>query len=279
MLIAPWGGGSGEAEIAGLDTGASNSTVANAHGTPGTDGAWTQLIASTKRRYHGIWFQMGTSGTATGWILAQFGIGAGGSERALFTIPITNRAASFRNGVWGGFLPFSIPGGVRLALRAHRSTTASVSVRGSITGIMGPSRYLPPFHRITDYGIVLASVRGTSVDPGATANTQGSRVQIVASTANPIKALFLLCMRRDEAIVGSNISSTCQLFLGAAGPALTPEIPQWTMNGTADHDNHFGPCGPFFVNLPAGVDIRAACRCSGNTAGERESQVMLWGLD
>jgi hypothetical protein len=222
---------------------------------------------------------VGGTGSSSGNYLCQFGLGPAGSEIPLCTVPLKNRSALGRSGPWNFWLPLAIPAGLRIAYRTYRASSASVTTRGLMIGLTGPSGYLPPFHRLTEYGIDLANARGTSVDPGATPGTQGARTTIIASTTRPIKLLYILCSRLSDAAAVTSQRSSVQLFLGAAGPAITPEEPAWALDATGDWDAHNGLLGPYFVNLPAGVDIRAAARGTDATVGERESQVMLWGLD
>lgn len=282
MLVPLYGGGAGDAEAVGVSLGTNCAgTVITANATPGNDGAWTQLIAATARQYHGIFLCVHHGATVGGVALIELGQGGAGSEQILATLMHWGRAANRRFGAWGQFIPLSIPGGVRLAARVRRSATASMITRVWLAGIQQPPRYGPPFHRLTDYGVDLTNKRGTTVDPGGTAGTQGTKTTIDASTTNPIQLLYIQAKRQTEAAAAADGASTIQVFVGAASSevALTPELPSWYFNSTDDHDQHWGPIGPFFVNVPAGSRLSAAARCSNATATERESSVILWGLD
>lgn len=275
-----WGGGSGASEAVGVvlsTTCAGTAITANA--TPGNDGAWTQLIASTARQYDAILVACHYGGGVAGNLIAEFGQGAGGSEQKLMTFHNSARASNQRSSWSQCFLPLAIPGSTRIAARVRRSVTASAVTRVFLIGLQEPSRYLPPFHRITDYGVSLANSRGTTVDPGATAGTQGTKTSVDAATANPIYLLYVQANRETEAAATVNGAGTIQFFLGNTSNALTPEFPTWSYNATDDHFIAGGPIGPFHVNQPSGIDLRAAARNQNNTAGERESTVIAWGLD
>ena len=281
MLIPLYGGGQGAIEQAGNVTASSNGTAITAHATPGTDGAYTQLIAATARQTHALSLRFGEGGTVTGRALIDLAIGGAGSEQIILAdIPHIQINAAKRCPFTDLWVPLAIPAGVRLAARVHRASAASLPLRVACYLMNGGSRYFPPFHRATTYGTDLANARGTSVDPGGTANTQGGKVQLVASTTNPIKAAYLLARRADAAATATTIASMIQLFVGAGGSevAVTPEIWCHQWNDTADHESG-AFFGPFPVNIPAGSRLSAAARSSNNTAGVREAQVSVLGLD
>jgi len=275
-----WGGGSGDAEAVGvvLSTTCAGTAITG-HATPGTDGAWTQLIASTARQYDALIVAIHYGGGIAGNLLAEFGQGAAAAEQTLMTFHTSARASNTRSGWMQCFLPLAIPGSSRIAARVRRSVTASAVTRAYLIGLQQPARYLPPFHRITDYGVDLTNARGTTVDPGGTAGTQGTKTSIAASTANPIHLLYSQAHRLTEAAAAANGAATTQFFLGNTANALTPEFPSWTFNSTDDHFISGDPTGPFFVNIPTGSDLRAAARNNNATATERESTVIAWGLD
>lgn len=275
-----WGGGSGDAEAVGvvLSTTCAGTAITG-HATPGTDGAWTQLIASTARQYDALLVAIHYGGGVGGNLLAEFGQGAASSEQTLMTFHSSARASNQRAGWLQCFLPLAIPGSARIAARVRRSATASAVTRAFLIGLQQPSRYLPPFHRLTDYGVDLGNARGTTVDPGGTAGTQGAKTSIAASTAQAIHLLYVQAHKQTEAAVAANAAGTIQFFLGNTANALTPEFPSWYLNATDDHFISGDPVGPFFVNQPAGIDLRAAARNQNATAGERESTVIAWGLN
>lgn len=279
MLYPSWGN-CGDSEGVGFVAAATRGTQITSNVTPGNDGAWTQLIASTARQYNGFHVIIQTGNNVANNSIVEIGIGAGGAEQTLMSFPLQNQGANQRGNGWSIFVPLSIAGSTRIAARVRRSTGISAVYAVTIIGYQGPGRYLPPFHRITDYGVDLANAAGTSVDPGGVANTQSPYTQIVAATTNPIKALYVLCNRRDFAVVANNIAASIQVFIGpTAGTILTPEFPTWQINSTTDVAFSFGVVGPFFVNLPAGTELGVKVRNSGIVVGERESQVILWGLD
>lgn len=269
-------------ESVGNDSANSNGTVLTAHATPGTDGAWTQLIAATVNEYETLNIFIGDGGVVSGLQLIDIGIGGAGSEVVIVPDLIAIvRGTAGRCPYISLTLPINVAKGSRIAARIHRGSTASTTNRIALYGQSGTSRGIPSFRRATSYGVVLASAAGTTVDPGATANTQGANTQIVASTTNPIKAFYILATRNQSTAGTVSPTTLMEFFIGAGGSEVTliPEFSVWASNATTDISSGEYSYGPFFVNLPAGSRISAKARCSDNTATQREGMVTLVGLD
>jgi len=285
MMTSLLGGGSSKIEVVGYVPSGTRGTALTAHATPGTDGAYTQLIAATADDWYcfSIIHNHGNVAGTIGNGLLDIAIGAAGVEQIIVAdLPYVAAAAIHRDSGASLCLPLHIAKGSRIAARIHRSTIASHPYNIMLVGQCGPIRSVPPFTRATTYGTVLANARGTVVDPGATAHTLGANTEIVASTTNPIRSLYLLAMKQDAAILATSVGSAIETYVGAAAAeqVLTPETLVWQANNTTDITNPFGyGIGPFFVDVPAGSRLSAKARASDNTAGGREGQLTILGLD
>lgn len=282
MMTALFPGTAARMEAAGNVSASSDGTTITAHATPGSDGAWTQLIAATVDEWYGMTVLIGYGGTLSGTQLIDIGIGGAGSEVILIPdIPALVRSTLGRCPCVRLIVPIRIAAGSRIAARVHRASAASVANSISIQGQSGVSRSIPPFSRATSYGVVLGSAAGTTVDPGGTANTQGAMTQLDASTANPIRVMYVIVTRNQVTAVVQNPSSLLEIFIGAGGSevSLIPEFSSWAMSGTFDISSGETVHGPFFVNLPAGTRLAAKARCSDNTVTVREGMVTILGLD
>jgi hypothetical protein len=148
-------------------------TQVTAHATIHTKGSWISLIDPTDEPSYGFWARftgVAASAAVTSMLLdIGYGPTGGGSERIIW--PNINLGAT---GVAEGgpykwvFCPRYIPAGVRVSARSQALLTAD-TVSVSIWLCQRP--LYPPdcCGDITDYGTVLASSRGTSVTPGASA--------------------------------------------------------------------------------------------------------------
>lgn len=282
-LVPLLGGGGAIHEVVGRSN--SRGTTITANATAGNDGAYTQLIASTANDYFGLHVILQQGGTVGTIGLVDIAIGGAGSEQVIVPdIPFVTFTANKRGGGFSFWLPIHVPKGSRIAARVHRSAVASQAINICLIGHTNPSRYMPYFHRATTYGTVLASARGTQVDPGGTANTlaPASPVELVASTTNPITAMFVMCTKAASAAAATTAWNSVEIYVGAASSeqVLIPEFPAWDFNDTADYPNQFSVgIGPFFVSLPAGVRLSARARSDNITAGVREQQVSVLCLD
>jgi hypothetical protein len=284
MMTSLYGGGACDLESAGYVTSSTTGTTVTSHATPGTDGAWTQIIAATANDWYAFTLiqHYGDSGAA-GRGLIDLAIGGAGVEFAIVTgLPVCKLAAITRTSSFRLWLPLHIPKGARISARVHRSDVASLPVRIQLIGETVSTRGLPPFRRATTYGEDLANARGTVVDPGASANTLGANTQIVASTTNPIRALYLAAMKQDASVVSGSATWAAELYVGAGGSevVIVPEVLLWEENSTTDLSHAFGlGMGPFPVNVPAASRLSAKARCNISTAGAREGQLIVLGLD
>lgn len=272
-LMGITGGGSADAD--------SRAQTLTAHATPGTNGAWSEMIATTSFDYEGLyWNVCRTHPAASTRFLLDIGIGPSTAEQVVIAdFPILEQSTSGHVGVCG-FLPIRIPAGVRVAARIHRASTASAAFDFQLIGCGESHRGIPPFNRATTYGTDLANYRGTLVDPGASANTRGTRAELVASTTNPIRALYVVATR--AATGGSNTTNNgamLEISVGGSGTEVIL-IPPLCFSMNATRDYYMPHCfGPFFVNLPAGVRLSAVAQADFTLANARELAVSIVGFD
>lgn len=283
MLTSLLGGGASKHEIVGYVSAFTIGTALTANATPGNDGAYTQLIAATANDWNAFTVMLHYGGTSTARGIIDLAIGAGGSEIIILAdLPFTHLNSNLRSGTSRIWLPLGIAKNSRIAARIHRCDIASQTMRIMLVGETHPTRGIPPFQRATSYGVVLANAMGTVVNPGDTANTLGANTQIVASTTNPIRAMYVLSAKQDAAAVAVNFSTALEFYVGAGGSevVLLPEMLAWDLHSSNDTQAlHGWGIGPFLVNVPAASRISAKARCSNNTAGAREGQVIVIGLD
>lgn len=270
--------GPSDAGVGGTADSDSKGITLTANATIGSDGAYTQLIASTTFDYDGFWVTLCLPNSASSQNLVDIAIGAGGSEKIIIAdIPFI--ALSGRYFGYCFYVPLAVAAGSRIAARIHRSSAASSTVVISLLGVQGGPWAAASFGRSTTYGTVLASAKGTQVDPGATANTRGAVTQIVASTTNPIRAFLVFGLRSQ--LGTSNTTDNSLLMDILYGPStekvLIPYL-SFAMGGT---DDVWQPemAGLFFVDLPAAIRLSAQAQANTTSANSREIAVTIIAFD
>lgn len=238
-----------------------------------TESGWTQLIAATAYEADVLIVWASVAGnTRVG--LVDIGIGGSGSEEVLIpNLSVSRPYDAPSEGQFCAVLPVRVPAGSRLAARCQSAGGATFYVGVTLVGC-GPG--VPSgFQRATDYGTDGSNSRGTVVDAGASANTKGSWVELVASTTSPIRSLLI--MAHDAG--GFSGSSGRHLLDIAIGPSSSEEIVLADLIVQKPYAWAPGWIGPIPVSIPAGTRIAARAQCSSTTTAVRQVGVNLIGLD
>lgn len=263
----------GPLETGGADATASRGT-AGATAANDTKTAYTQLIASSAFHATGFLVTVDAALAAGNSLLFDVAVGAAASEQDI----VENFAVTPRFSVSQRiYFPLPIPAGSRVSVR-HQATSGSVVTYWMVHLIGRPLLSSSPLGRSTTYGANAADSGGVSVDPGGTANTKGSYSEIVASTTNIIKALYV-CFSS-----GDNLSRTdCTwLFDIAVGAGTSEEIILADLFLTIENATDAptpAPLGPLPYAIPSGSRIAARAMCSIIDAADRLMDVVIVGLD
>jgi hypothetical protein len=248
---------------------ASSAKTTVTSGNSNVKGSWTQLIASTSdaAALLVIWATVGTSGRR---YLLDIGVGGAGSETVLISnVQIVNSAALSIPIM----VPINIPPGSRIAARCQATSNAStMTVAVSVGGMS--TQTPPPLSRWTEYGITTASSTGVSLNPGATPHTKGAYSQIVASTTNPIRLLFV-SFGNATVTTMTLTDYLVDIAIGAGGSEqiIAPDMIARSSSAIVSPP----VLGPIPVPpIPAGT--RLAMRCSNTTASQL-LECALYGLD
>lgn len=267
-------GGGGRVEDLGADEANSRGSDVAADGTANTKGSWVELIASTSflAKLGGIRL-VGDTGGSYDYLL-DLGIGASGSEvtiieNLIYSAKQANAANSYN-------LPILIPEGVRIAARSQsRGGGASLYVEGDLVGIpLGAD--MPP-QRVTTYGANTGDSGGVSIDPGGTADTKGSWVEITSSTTYAIKQLVLGIGQAGN-FQASTTNWLVDIAMGASGSEVVL-VPNLQMAANVQGDN-IAPAtfGPFSVTIPSGSRLAVRAQCSITDATDRLFDAVLYGI-
>ncbi len=243
-----------------------------------TKGSWVEVVSSTPWDSSGFLLTVSSYNYHTCALLIDIGIGGSGSEVVLVSniyhayFPVYFTPICFD-------VPLTIPAGSRLAIRMQHSHATQTVVARSTLHLFNGSFNFKSAQKITTYGEVTATTKGTTIDPGGTVDTKGAWVEITSGLTHPIKALtpligpnadFTRSAAREDFLVdvGAGSSGNEQVII----PDL--KLSAYTTNDTLLPHYH----GWFNIMLDAGTRIAMRAQSNNNTVGERELDAVIYGL-
>lgn len=278
-LAALISAGSGYVETIGANTGASTGTTITASGSANVKGSWTQLIASTAEDYDGLLVYLAPGAAANRSFLVDIGIGAAASETVIIPDLLeahSNPGDVVRPGCCYK-INIAIPKGSRLAARCQCSTASGTTTVLCVPFREGNLRC----GQWSAIGVTTANSNATSVDPGASANTKGSWVELVASTSYDIDLLIVALGSRDQTGSIVTCSWLVDIGVGAAGSEVVIVPNLWTAltdySAGAACQSSVPVTPPIVRRIPAGSRIAARAQCSSATATQRLLRVAAYG--
>lgn len=255
----------------GAATASSKGTAMTA-GTANVKGAYVQFSASLASNVDYLIINADTF-SSTGFSCIDIAVGAAASEQIILAdLSIGGIVATEGRST---FIPFSIPAGSRLAARVQSTANADAGNNIDIVCGSGSASFKP--YRICDtYGWTSASTKGTSVDPGGTANTKGAYSQIVAATTRDHTGLMWMLDNQGDATL-SNASLLMDIAIGAGGSeqVILPNI-ILRMNTTGAVTPDCSQVIP--VQIPTGTRLAVRAQSSVNTAAARAFGITLYGF-
>jgi hypothetical protein len=259
---------------AGVVTASSRGTALTA-GTANVKGSYAELVASTA--HDAAWLIVHIAVNAGSHdALVDIAVGAAASEQVIIeNIPIGIGSSSAKHPTIALF-PIAVPAGTRIAARAQ-STLASTVIYVHVQLCHGGFLASAPLSLVTTYGAATADSGGTQVDPGASANTKGSWVELTASSTYPIAALLVGVPNQNNATRSTGLY-LLDIGIGGAGSeeVIVPDI---QLHANAANDV-IEPqlAGPFFVSIPAGTRIAARAQASITDATDRLFDCIVYGV-
>lgn len=183
-----------------------------------------------------------------------------------------------RSGVIHYLLPLHVPQGKQLAFRCQSAAGGSNGLRilcgGSSNGHYGAQGY----SRMVSLYTPAAGSLGITVDPGGTANTKGSWVQMTGSSSDRVVAVMTCIGDGGDIGRAANQNMAVDIGIGAGGSerVLIPDI---TFSADTNSDQ-WGPKlgGPYPCDVPSGTRFAMRTQCSVNTASDRLADFGLWGF-
>lgn len=187
-------GGYSFSEAGGVDAAASTGTTVTSGS--GSKGSWVELIASTAESSTLLLIAFQFNSGAIRDFIFDVGIGSVGNEEIIVSDMQNQLKAGFNNATYY-HIPINIAKSTRVSVRIQTNSSSDVAdfvayfFRSTFQSNTG-------YAKTTAYG--LSGADGTSVDPGGSANTKGSWIELEASTSDQINAFTIT--------IASNTNST-----------------------------------------------------------------------
>lgn len=267
-------GDSHKFEVAGATAADSSGTQIASAATDNTKGSYAELIASTAFDASGFSVLMANSSDRFD-CLVDIAVGASGSEQDIVSNYLLKMPNSSGSGHISGFFPIRIPAGTRVSAR-WQTNGGAIAHTVDVEVVLASSSFIPskPLGKVTTYGADTTDSGGKTIDPGGTANTKGSYVEITSATTNPIKYLIIGFSANDNNSL-SDFQFLYDIAIGESGAeqVLIPDMLVATNSGEYIWHLKGLPC-----HIPTGTRIAVRSQCSGTHASDRLLDIALYGI-
>jgi len=249
-------------------------SISIAPGSINTKSSYTELTSSLIFDVHMISIGL-NSGQASSTILCDIAVGAAGSEVVIIPNLIFSLGGITNVSCFSGYytIPFYIPTGARVSSRAQCTSTGTIRFD---VYLYGGSSFLSQrcFEECIDLGVDLTNSRGTLVDPGGTAWTWGSYVELSASTTINAKG-FMLGFGPAADYVRSTTSWLVSSGVGASGSEIL--FNRIRIGATGATDVPYPNASPLYpFNIPIGARIVGKSACGVSTVSDRYIDVIAY---
>jgi hypothetical protein len=264
------------------------------HGEGSSTVYGTQISGSAFANVKGAWAQLGTMAAKSGSFLLSMrdanngqpnpfsgllDIGIDPAGGTSYTVVVPNiYFGPVRGPIFDTWWPVPIPAGATVAARLQGSTASPSIVRVRVT--IYPTAYgwaTPPrLQHAADYGTVTGSSTGTQIDPGGTANTKGSWVQLIASTTYPTRWLGLISHMENSNVQVSNF----KLDIGVGGSGSEVVIVADKLAEGSSLSDTILPANLYrsWLSVPQGSRLAVRAQCSITDATDRLFKCALYGV-
>ena len=269
------GGDGGKAEAWGL-TG-SRPLAVQPSATIHTKGSYVELIASTGFDYTSITLVFGDRDPDL--CFADIAVGSAGNEEVIISNYMigstSDGAVTFTSGTCA--IPISIPAGSRVSARTQGGNSSMNGPRIGGIGYSGSFSNSAGLVKVSDVGSVIGSTGGTVIDPGSSANTKGSWVELTSSSSESY-AGFLLSLNHNRDTTPEAGQFLLDVAIGSSG---NEEIifPDYFFSSDSNdvwcnmHIPSFIP-----IAIPSGTRIAVRAQASITDAGNRVFGCTFYGV-
>lgn len=175
-------------------------------------GSWVELVASTGFDSHLLILMARGVGTSAVAAKLDVAVGASGSEEII--IPDLSIEGHWNVSPYESSWPLFIPAGSRIAVR---STDSAVTSYGHLVGLYLFGNQFSETPAVSGKATKLSTgTYALQVDPGGTANTKGSWIEMTASTSEDHAGLVLVCTHGTNSAMASG-TGLFDIAFGSSG--------------------------------------------------------------
>jgi hypothetical protein len=275
--MADWSLPSGNRQIISIGTNTANgkSIQVDAPASTHTKGSWAELAATTEYETSSItFFIQGYQTDISTDYLIDLAIGAAASEQVILenyhlsVVSVLYRATNPYT------IPIKIPAGSRISCRIQSSYPSGLLFVGIL--LHSTTYNTTSTDKIYTFGADTSDSGGVSIDPGGSANTKGSWVELTAATEAPLKWLSLS--------LGSQLNSSRESFYGLLDIGIGAAASEQTIisdlpiacNSIGDKVSP-GYVSPILIDIPEGSRIVVRAQVDIIEATDRLFDIILYG--
>ncbi len=257
---------------------ATYTTAITAAGSTHTKGAYTALVSSLAADVNGFFLTINVVNSTSRAFLLDIATGGAGSETDI----IANLPFQVGGDVTGAncqiYVPYPLPSGTRVSARVQ-STTASATISIALLTVSGGVSGLLTSVAAATYGANTGTTRGTQVDPGASANTKGSYVELTSATSTVNNIRWLLVMLGAQMNTAQSAANWALDIATGAAAAEVVAVPDLVFSSGTVFDALLPTCYCVPVDIPTGTRISARAKCSINDATDRLIDLVVVGVE
>lgn len=272
--------GGGQSNFQALNYSTTTTAVNNAitaSSSINTKGSYSELVTSLAYDCFGFTLEFTAINQPATGALVDIAIGASGSEVIILSDICYDMGSVFpyNPGTASMYVPIALPAGTRIAGRMQAgvaSTTAQIGFHAFDGGFDTQN----PLGFATTYGADETKSLGTAIDPGSSANTKGSWVQLTGSSAYAIRALQMMLDSRGG-VDTTNGNWFMDIGIGGAGSeqVLIPNVFSFVSANRSMMTLRYPPI--MAVSIPAGTRIAARAQSTLTTSAIRQIGLSLIG--
>lgn len=203
--------------------------------------------------------------------LIDIAIGAASAEQVIIPNIGWSQARS-ANSTSSIYFPIRIPVGVRLSATCQDTAGANTI---QVSARLHSSTRLGGLRRVVSYGA--SGSTGTTIDPGGSANTLGSWVQLTAATTAPHCGLIFAWLSNvNSAMTAANWMVNVAIGAGGAEQTIIPNI---MISAESTYDGFTQMYSPFIpICIPLGSRIAMQAQCTTTDATDRLLRTIIYGV-
>ena len=264
-------------DFVGANLGTTTLTTCTKPVSNNSKSAWTEISASTPIDANEI-ILVSTHGDVSCDQLVDVGIGAAGQEVVVVSNIICEDNNDQANRSYQIRLPVVIRKGSRLAVRYQSSNSTGSLAAGAY--LLSDTTYYATYSMSSNtYGAVTASSIGTQVDPGGSANTKGSYVELSSGITDDITHITVVASHNNRGVDTFVDSWFVDVATGPSGSETVVVPNVYLFAHTSMLTLSYGSLGPLPVNrIPRGgrISVRAQCDTTNATSRLINVQIIGW---